>query len=542
MDYPLTLQHFLERARRLFGRKEIVSRMSTGLHRYTYADLDARVRSLAKALHGLGVRKGDRVATLAWNDHRHLEMYFAVPCIGAVLHTVNLRLSPDQLVYMIEHAGDRILVVDPGLLPTVEAIRDRIPSVERFIVLSEDARGPHATLSPSSSYESLLAGASGSFALPTLDESDAAVLCYTSGTTGDPKGVLYSHRALFLHSMAEGLADTFAVSEHDTVMPVVPMFHVNGWGLPYTSTMVGAKQILPGAGWTPRDLVTLIETENVTLAAAVPTVWIALHQFLQTEPHDLRSLRALIAGGAAVPRTLIETFEREHGIHVTQAWGMTETTPLGSVSNLTESLSGAPEELRLGARAKAGVPSPGVDARIVDATGKDLPWDGVAMGELWVRGPWIASAYFCSPATEAFTSDGWFRTGDMATLDPDGYIAISDRLKDLVKSGGEWISSVALENLLMAHPKVREAAVMAGPHEKWIERPLACVVPDPGATVPPTKDELLEFLRPKVPKFWLPDDIVFLRELPKTSVGKLDKRTLRRQFGGTVSGVQDPHV
>ncbi len=531
MDYPLTLQYFLERSNKMSPRKEIASKTATGMHRYNYADFYARVHRLANALADLGVRKGDRVATFAWNHYRHLELYFAVPCMGAVLHTLNIRLFPDQLAYVINHAEDKIIFADATLLPALQRVQDRLTGVERFVIMTDTGKAPETTLAPTGEYESLLSAARPEFPFPKLDELDAAGVCYTSGTTGNPKGVVYTHRAMFIHSMAEAMADSVAVSERDTIMPVVPMFHVNAWGLPYTCTMVGAKQVFPGPHLQPRDLAELIQNEKVTLAAGVPTLWIGLYSLLEREQYDLSSLRTLVVGGSAAPRTLIENFEKNFGVPITHAWGMTEMTPLGTVSKLKAELLDAPEEVRFAYRAKQGRAMPGVEVKVVNEAGQEVAWDGQTMGELWVRGPWIASSYYNDPArADAFTPDGWFRTGDVVTIDSEGYMEITDRTKDLVKSGGEWISSVALESALMGHPKVLEAAVIAIPHEKWQERPLAVVVPKPDQAESIGKGELIEFLRAKFPKFWLPDDVVFVTEMPKTSVGKFDKKVLRDRF------------
>ena len=531
IDYPLTLQHFLERSHEMSPKKEIATKTATGMHRYTYADFYARVHRLANALADLGVRKGDRVATFAWNHYRHLELYFAVPCMGAVLHTLNIRLFPDQLVYVINHAEDKIIFVDATLLPALQRVQDQIEGVERFVIMTDSGEAPETTLSPASEYESLLSAARPEFPFPKLDELDAAGMCYTSGTTGSPKGVVYTHRAIFIHSFAEAMADSVAVSERDTVLPVVPMFHVNAWGLPFTSTLVGAKQVFPGPHLQPRDLAELIQNEKVTLAAGVPTLWIGLYSLLEREQYDLSSLRTLVVGGSAAPRTLIENFEKNFGVPITHAWGMTEMTPLGTISKLKAELLDAPEEVRFAYRAKQGRAMPGVEVKVVDEAGLEVAWDGKTMGELWVRGPWIASSYYNDPSlSNVFTPDGWFRTGDVVTIDPEGYMDITDRTKDLVKSGGEWISSVALESALMGHPKVLEAAVIAIPHDKWQERPLAIVVPKPDQAESITKDELIEFLRPKFAKFWLPDGVEFIKEMPKTSVGKFDKKVLREQF------------
>ncbi|HXF69622.1 MAG TPA: long-chain fatty acid--CoA ligase [Thermoflexus sp.] len=530
MDWPLTLHHFLDRAARLFPRKEIATRTAAGMHRYTYADFHQRVHRLAHALSRLGIGRGDRVATFAWNTYRHLEIYFAAPCMGAVLHTLNIRLAPDQLVYIINHAEDRVIFVDASLVPLLERIRDQIPTVKAFVVMSDT--GPVQTaLSPALDYEALLEESPNApYPWPRLDENAAAGMCYTSGTTGNPKGVVYSHRAIFLHSLALCLADTFGICEQDVLMPVVPMFHANAWGLPFAGVMVGAKLVFPGPHLQPRDIAELIQNERVTLTAGVPTIWIGLYALLERERYDLSSLRVMPVGGSAMPRALIEAFEKRFGIRVAHAWGMTEMTPLGTVANLKSYMADWPEEERFAIRAKQGMPVVGVEIRAVDEQGREVPWDGRTMGELQVRGPWVIRAYYNDPRTAEAFQDGWFRTGDVVTIDPEGYIQIVDRTKDLIKSGGEWISSVDLENALMAHPKVLEAAVIAVPHPKWQERPLAVVVPRPEHKESITKEELIEFLKPRFAKWWLPDDIVFVEAIPKTSVGKFDKKVLREQF------------
>jgi fatty-acyl-CoA synthase len=458
-----------------------------------------------------------------------LELYFAVPAMGAVLHTLNIRLFPDQIAYIINHAEDKVIFVDESLVPALERIRPQLTSVERFVVMT-DVGTPQTSLSPVQDYEELLRSAPEAYDFPALDEDDAAVMCYTSGTTGNPKGAIYSHRALVLHSLAECLADTFTISEQDVILPVVPMFHVNAWGLPYTATLVGAKQVCPGPHLHPREVAELIQAERVTVTAGVPTIWIGLYQLLQEERYDLSSLRAMVVGGSAMPQSFIERFEKEFGINVVHAWGMTEMSPLGTMSRLKSHLETLPEEERFRIRAKQGTSVPFVEIRAVDEEGREVPWDGKTMGELQVRGPWIIRSYYNDPRTEESFDDGWFRTGDVVTIDPEGYIQIVDRTKDLVKSGGEWISSVELEGVIMAHPKVLEAAVIAMPHPRWQERPLACVVPKEEFKDLISKEEILEFLKGKVAKWWLPDDIVFVESLPKTSVGKFDKKTLRKQF------------
>jgi len=532
MDFPLTLTHFLERVRLLYPQKEIVSKLPSGMHRYTYGDFYNRVMRLAGALEKLGVKKGDRVATFAWNHYRHLELYFAVPCMGAVLHTLNIRLFPDQIAYIINHAEDKVIFIDASLLSLIEKLKDRLKSVKHYVVMPDSGQEFHTSLSPASNYEELLNKAPKRYEFPTLDEDDAAGMCYTSGTTGNPKAVVYSHRAIVLHSLVEGLADTFGICERDVVMPVVPMFHANAWGLPFAATMVGAKQVFPGPYLQPQDLAQLIEQEKVTLTAGVPTIWIGLFQLLEREPekYDLSSLRTMPVGGSAAPRSLIEGFEKKFGIHIAHAWGMTETTPLGTASKLKSRLEELPEEERFSIRAKQGIPVPFVEIRAVDDAGREVPWDGKTMGELQVRGPWVIKSYYNDPRNEEAFDEGWFRTGDVVTIDPEGYIQIVDRTKDLVKSGGEWISTVDLENAIMAHPKVLEAAVIAVPHPKWQERPLACVVPKEEFKDKLTKEEILESLRGKFAKWWLPDDVIFLEGLPKTSVGKFDKKLLREKL------------
>ena len=538
MDYPLTLRHILERSYRLFPRKEVVSRVSDDEApiRASYGEIYPRVHQLAGALRALGVAPGDRVASLAWNHQRHLELYLAVPCMGAVLHTVNFRLFPDQLVYIVNHAEDKVLFVDPSVLPLLERVADRLTTIEHIVIMGERPNGADRLFGlPTHEYEELLTASRTEYPFPDLAEDTAAAICYTSGTTGNPKGVLYSHRALTLHSLVEGMSDVMALSERDVVMPVVPMFHANSWGLPYTSAMVGATQVLPGPAPTPEALVRLIESERVSLAAGVPTVWIGILGFLQQSGGDISSLTRIMCGGSAAPRSLIETYERQFGVPIWHAWGMTEMSPLGPVSHVKAQLQHLPEEERFRYRATQGLPSALVDIKAIDEQGNEVPWDGQTLGELVVRGPWVTAGYYREqPTSERFTPDGWFRTGDVVTIDPEGYLQLADRTKDLVKSGGEWISSVDLENALMAHPKVAEAAVIAVSHPKWNERPLACVVRHREAG-DVSKDELIEFLTPNFARWALPDDVVFLEEIPKTSVGKFDKKILRDRFRDYVS-------
>ena len=528
MDWQLTIRSIVERAARFFPQKEIITRVPGGLHRYTYADVARRVERLASALAALGVRPGDRVGTFAWNTYRHLELYLAVPSSGAVLHTVNIRLFPEQIAYIINHAADAVLFVDDVLVAQLEPHAAELKTVRAFVVMGNGAL-PDTRLAPVHRYEDLLAAAPDTFDWPALDEQQAAGMCYTSGTTGHPKGVVYSHRALVLHCFAQAMADTFALSELDRVLSVVPMFHANAWGLPFSATMVGASQVYPGVQPTPRDLAQLIQDLRVTVTAGVPTVLLGLLQVLEYERFDLSSLRAVPCGGSAVPESLLARFDAL-GIDVIQAWGMTETAPLATVSRPRSTMAGwSPEQLRA-VRAKQGTPLPAVEVRVVGETGTPLAWDGKSVGELEVRGPWVAASYHEDPRSADAFHDGWFRTGDVVTIDPEGYVQITDRAKDVIKSGGEWISSVELENLIIGHPHVLEAAVIGLAHERWQERPLACVVVKPGQTL--TREGILDYLTPRVARWWLPDDVVFVESLPKTSVGKLAKRELRKQFAG----------
>jgi fatty-acyl-CoA synthase len=529
MDYPLTLTHLLERAAKVYPAKEIASRLSdSSIFRYGYRDFHARVHRLAHALQRLGMKEGERVGTLCWNSYRHLELYFAVPCAGLVLHTLNLRLAPDQLAYIITHAEDRVIFVDASLVEILDAIRPELKTVREIVVLPEPGEAQSRDLLD---YEVLLADSRGdSFAWPKLDENAAAATCYTSGTTGNPKGVVYSHRSLFLHSYAVCMADSFALSERDTILQLVPMFHANGWGIPFAGVMTGSRLVFSGRQLHPEDIAFLIERERVTFTAGVPTLWMTLFGYLESNPRDISSLRSIAVAASALPRRFVQLYLEKYRIPMMLAWGMTELTPIGTVSFLKERIAALPEPEKIDVMARHGMPLAGVDLRIVDAEGHELPWDGAAIGELQVRGPWVTGGYYNDPRSDQAFMDGWFRTSDMATVDAEGYIQIMDRTKDMIKSGGEWISSVDLENAIMAHPKVAEAAVIGVFHPKWQERPLACVAPLPQYKDNISKEDILAFLAGRVAKWWIPDEVIFIDAVPKTSVGKFNKRALREQF------------
>jgi fatty-acyl-CoA synthase len=532
MDFPLTLPSLLERSGKLFSRVEIVSRRpDRSILRTTYGSFYDRARRLASALTDLGLKPGDRVASMMWNHAGHLETFFAVPCAGGILHPLNLRLHPHEIAAIANHAGDRFLLIDDVLLPVYEKFRRQVPFEQVIVVPYGCGEIP----SGFRNYEDLLAKANPDFQYPKLDENDGAAMCFTSGTTGFAKGVIYSHRALVLHSFAEAMADSFAVSHHDTVLPVAPMFHANAWGIPYTCVMTGARLILPGPNLDPESVLDLIEQEHVNAACGVPTVWLGVLDALEKNPGrwKFHSSVRILCGGTAPPERLMRALDKQ-GLRIMHLWGMTETTPLATLGKLKAHMRDWPEDAQYEMRTKQGWPAPLVELRITRPDGPggeevEAPRDGETPGELEVRGPWVASSYYNSPdQSHRWTQDGWFKTGDVATMDDEGFIKIVDRSKDLVKSGGEWISSVDLENTLMGHPAVKEAAVIGVPHPKWQERPLAAVVLKDGAQATP--EELRSFLAQSFAKWQLPDAFVFLNEIPRTSVGKFKKIALREQF------------
>lgn len=532
MQTPLILSSFIRRAERFFPNKMVISRTGEQtIQRFTYKEWAKRTRKLSNVLTELGMEKGTKVGTFAWNHHRHLEAYFGVPCTGAILHMINIRLSPEHIIYIINHAEDEILLVDEEFFPHLEKMAPMLKTVKHFVIMSDSKELPETSLENVHSYEALLEKASDEYDYPEdLDENTPAGLCYTSATTGQPKGVIYTHRGLVLHSYALGLADAMGMRESDIAMSVVPMFHVNAWGMPFAGVFFGTTQVLPGPGFNPAVLLDLIESEKVTLTAGVPTIWLAVLKELQQKPRDISSLRGIVCGGSASPKGLIRAFEEQYNIPFIVGYGMTETTPLVSMSVLTSSMSDLTMDERIDMRATQGLTMPGLDTRVVNEDG-EVPWDGKTMGELTIKGPWIASEYYKDERTEEAFKDGWLYTGDIAVMTPDGYLKLTDRTKDLIKSGGEWISSVDLENALMTHESVYEAAVIAVPHEKWMERPLACVVVNENVVEDDSKkEELKEYLRGQFASWWVPDEILFVKEIPKTSVGKFLKAALRDQL------------
>ncbi|MEM5437058.1 3-(methylthio)propionyl-CoA ligase [Paraburkholderia diazotrophica] len=526
MDVPLTVSSLLAHASRHFGTTEIVSKRIEGdVHRYTYRDCEKRAKQLAQALIALGVEMGDRIGTLAWNGYRHLEAYYGTTGFGAVCHTINPRLFPDQIAWIINHADDRYVLFDITFAPLVDALAPQCPNVRGWIAMTDEAHMPRMSTA-ASSYEALLAQHDGNFDWPLIDERCASNLCYTSGTTGNPKGALYSHRSSVLHAFGASLPDAMGLSARDCVLPVVPMFHVNAWGIPHAAPLTGAKLVFPGKDLDGKSLYELMEAERVTYSAGVPTVWLGLLNHVREAGVRFSSLERTVIGGSACPPAMIRMFQDTYGVEVIHAWGMTEMSPLGTLSKLTwEQSQRSPDEQRK-LREKQGHAMYGVDMKIVGDDGRELPWDGVAFGDLHVRGPWVIDRYFRGEASPLV--DGWFPTGDVATIDKDSFLNITDRSKDVIKSGGEWISSIDVENIAIAHPAVAEAACIACAHPKWTERPLLVVVKRPDAGV--TRDELLAFYEGKIAKWWIPDDVVFVDELPHTATGKLQKLKLRERF------------
>jgi 3-(methylthio)propionyl---CoA ligase len=528
MDQPLLISSLLAHADRFHGDTEIVSRRVEGdIHRYTYRDAHLRSRQVAQVLENkLGVKAGSRVATLAWNGYRHFELYYGISGSGRVMHTINPRLHPEQIAWIANDAQDEVLFFDLSFAPLIDAVSAHCPTVRHWVALCDEASLPELKTVKPVAYETLIAEADGQYTWPTLDESAAACLCYTSGTTGNPKGVLYSHRSTVLHAMASCMPDVMNLSARDVVLPVVPMFHVNAWGTPYSCPIVGAKIVFPGGALDGASLTELFEQEKVTFTAGVPTVWLGLLQYLQKSGQKLSTVNRMVVGGSACPPALMKAFKDEFGIHIHHAWGMTELSPLGTFNALKNKHLALDDAQQFNIHIRAGRPVFGVDIKIVDDSGKELPWDGEAFGDLLVKGPWVVGQYYGldkSPLVE-----GWFPTGDVATVDPDGFIQITDRSKDVIKSGGEWISSIDLENIAVGHPAVAEAGVIGIYHPKWDERPLLVVVLKEGQTA--TREELLALYEGKIAKWMLPDDVQFVDELPHTATGKISKLKLREQF------------
>ena len=533
MNVPLSLSHIFDRAERLFPDKEVVTATPTGRERTSYGQWAERTRRLGGALDNLGITSDGRVATFSWNTARHLELYFAPPCTGRVAHTLNLRLFPDQLTYIVNHAEDEVIFLDQSVAGLLWPLMDQFETVRHVVLMDDGAPPPDpAEIGPDvHDYEELIADASPVDWMP-VEENRAGSMMYTSGTTGNPKGVVYSHRSMVLHTFGVMMADTIGVCERDVVLPVVPMFHANAWGLAHAGVATGATLVMPGADLSPVALAKLIEEERVTVAAGVPTIWMGV--LPELAGRDVSALRSIPCGGSAVPRSLSEGYREQTGMPILQAWGMTETSPIAAVCHIKSTLDHLDDEAKADLRTSVGLVAPGVDFRVVDPeSGEELLWDGESRGELQVQGPWVARTYYNDErAAESFTDDGWLRTGDVATVNSEGYISLVDRTKDLIKSGGEWVSSVELENEIMAHPDVIEAAVIGVASTKWGERPMACVVAAEGTAV--SAEDILIWLKDRVPKWWMPDQVEFIDEVPKTSVGKFSKKTLRDRFTDVV--------
>ncbi|MGE0859224.1 MAG: long-chain fatty acid--CoA ligase [Gammaproteobacteria bacterium] len=527
--YNLNLARVAERPEHYFPRKEILTRRTDGsLFRYTYADFGARVRRLASVMASIGVGPGAKAATLAWNTHEHLELYFGIPCAGAVLHTANLRLSDEHIACTMNHAADRALFFSPDLLATVENLVPLLETVTTYVILAE--RAPPSSIPGLIAYEELLARGDPAFRYPDVDEDAPASICFTSATTGLPKGVAYSHRALVLHSMMLSHVDGMALSEKDVLLPIAPMFHVNSWGVPFAGVWVGAKFVFPGERPHARDNLALIETERVTFAHGAVTVGIDMMNLLATEPHDIGCLRGLLLGGQATPAAVMKFFQERHGVPILTAWGSTECAPLATLTYIRADQQDLSVDDTIAIRVRQGIPAPAVERKVLDEDGRPVPWDDTTMGEVYVRGPWIAITYIDEPRSAESFIDGWWKSGDIATVDGDGVMKLVDRAKDLIKSGGEWISSVDLENALMAHAALREATVVGLPHDKWLERPVAFVVAR-GAERPSENALREHLLAAGFAKWWLPDRLIYVDEIPKTGVGKFNKRLLRERIG-----------
>ncbi len=528
-DWPLTVMSIIDHAKRFHGEREVVTRTVEGpIHRTTYADIHLRARKTAQALTKLGVKQGDMVATMAWNTYRHMEAWYGIMGMGAVCHTLNPRLFAEQLTYIINHAEDKFIIFDTSFVPVIEAVADTIPNVKGFIILTDKAHMPETKLKNVYCFDDLVEAEDGNFDWADVDENDACGLCYTSGTTGNPKGVLYSHRSNVLHALAANSADAIGLRSVDAIMPVVPMFHANAWAITFAAPAAGAKIVMPGAQMDGASIYELLDTEQVTTTAAVPTVWLMLLGHLEKTGAKLPALNKVVIGGSAAPRSMIETFERDYDVTVMHAWGMTELSPMGTLGAFKAGMEDLPFEKKLDIKVKQGRAIYTVEMKITDDDGKELPNDGVAFGHLMVRGPAVAASYLKGEGGQILDEGGWFDTGDVATLDPLGFMQITDRAKDVIKSGGEWISSIELENTAVGHPEIVEAAVIGIVHPKWDERPLLIVVPKPDTK--PTKESVLAFMEGKIAKWWMPDDVVFVDEIPHTATGKIQKLALREKF------------
>ncbi len=528
-QWPLLIHKVIDYAALQHGTQEVVSRSVEGpITRSTYAKVRQNALKLAQLLKKDGIAPGDRVATLAWNTARHLETWYGITGVGAIYHTVNPRLFPEQITWIINHAEDKLIFVDLTFVPLLEKLQPQLPGLKRYVILTDAAHLPSTSLPNATCYEDWLAGADGDFVWDSFDESTAAGLCYTSGTTGHPKGVLYSHRSNLLHAMANSLPDAVGLSSTGTILPVVPLFHANSWSVAFAAPMVGAKLVMPGPKLDGASVYELLETERVTITAGVPTVWLMLLDYMQRENKTLSTVKRVMIGGAAAPRSMIEAFERGFGVNVFHAWGMTEMSPVGSLGTLKSSVTGLIENEMFDVKAKQGYAPFGVEMRITDDSNNQLPWDGKTFGHLKVRGMAVASAYFKGDGGDILDEDGFFDTGDVAHIDPQGYMQITDRAKDVIKSGGEWISTIDIENLAVGHPDVREAAVIGAKHPKWDERPLLVIVLKAGKTA--NRQDILDYMRDKIAKWWMPDDVQFIDEIPHTATGKINKIRLREQF------------